>query len=34
LFPDARFEWLDHCGHFPYWDRPQATVRAILAATA
>lgn len=21
-------------GHFPYWDRPQATVRAILAATA
>ncbi|OZC01176.1 alpha/beta fold hydrolase, partial [Rubricoccus marinus] len=32
-FPGARLEWLDRCGHFPQWDRPEAAVRLILAAT-
>ena len=30
LFPDARLQWFDRCGHFPYWDRPQATADLIL----
>ncbi len=34
LFPDAGVEWFDDCGHFPYWDRPDATVRCILDATS
>ena len=33
-FPDARIEWLDRCGHFPHWDRPDATVRLILETVA
>jgi pimeloyl-ACP methyl ester carboxylesterase len=32
-FPQATLHWFDHCGHFPTWDRPQETVRAVLAAT-
>ena len=32
-FPGARLEWLDRCGHFPQWDRPEEAVRLILAAT-
>ena len=32
-FPDARISWLERCGHYPHWDRPDATVRLILAAT-
>lgn len=31
-FPTARLEWLDACGHFPHWDRPQETVRLVLGA--
>lgn len=34
LFPDARIELFDSCGHFPHWDQPARTVRAVLAATA
>ena len=34
LFPDARLQWMDRCGHFPQWDDPGATSRLILAATA
>ncbi len=34
LFPDARLHWFDHCGHFPHWDVPAATVRLILDSTA
>lgn len=34
LFPDARLHWFDHCGHFPHWDAPEATVRLILDSTA
>lgn len=33
-FADARIEWLARCGHFPHWDRPDATVRLILETTA
>jgi pimeloyl-ACP methyl ester carboxylesterase len=33
-FPDARLEWFDRSGHFPHWDRPEATVRLTLAATS
>jgi pimeloyl-ACP methyl ester carboxylesterase len=33
LFPDARMHWFADCGHFPHWDRPEETVRLILAAT-
>lgn len=33
LFPDARLEWLDRCGHFSYWDRPAETVERILTNT-
>lgn len=34
LFPDARLELFDSCGHFPHWDQPARTVRTILDATA
>ena len=34
LFPDARLHWFEHCGHFPHWDAPAATVRLILDVTA
>lgn len=34
LFPDAQLHWFDHCGHFPQWDAPEATIRLILANTA
>lgn len=33
-FPDADLTWLDHCGHFPHWDRPEETTRLILERTA
>lgn len=33
-FPDAELVWLDRCGHFPMWDRPQETVDLVLRATA
>ncbi len=33
LFPDARLELFDSCGHFPHWDQPDRTVRTVLAAT-
>ncbi|HEX2542409.1 MAG TPA: alpha/beta fold hydrolase [Caldimonas sp.] len=33
LFPDARLHWFEHCGHFPQWDAPDATVRLILETT-
>ncbi len=33
-FPDVKLHWLDRCGHFPHWDRPDETVRVILDATA
>ncbi len=33
LFPDASMRWFDDCGHFPHWDQPAETVRAILDAT-
>ncbi len=32
-FPDAELVWLDSCGHFPHWDRPDATVDLILSRT-
>lgn len=32
-FPDARLQWVEHCGHFPQWDKPHQTVRIILNAT-
>lgn len=34
LFPDAKFELFDSCGHFPHWDQPERTARTILDATA
>jgi len=34
LFPDARVEMIDGCGHFPHWDQPAATVRLVLQGTA
>ncbi len=34
LFPDARVEMFDACGHFPHWDQPARTVTTVLAATA
>ncbi len=34
LFPDARIELFDSCGHFPHWDQPARTVRTVLAATS
>jgi len=33
-FPRARLVWMDGCGHFPQWDRPEATARLILDHTA
>ncbi|MGH3997005.1 MAG: alpha/beta fold hydrolase [Pseudonocardiaceae bacterium] len=30
----APLHWFDHCGHFPHWDVPAATIRFILASTA
>jgi pimeloyl-ACP methyl ester carboxylesterase len=33
LFPDARLHWFEHCGHFPQWDAPEATVALILETT-
>lgn len=33
LFPKSRLVWLDHCGHFPQWDRPADAVKIILEAT-
>jgi pimeloyl-ACP methyl ester carboxylesterase len=32
-FPNAELHWFDRCGHFPAWDRPQATVDLILRST-
>jgi pimeloyl-ACP methyl ester carboxylesterase len=29
-FPGARLEWIDRCGHFPHWDRPEVAARLIL----
>jgi len=34
LFPDARIELFDSCGHFPRWDQPGRTAQTILTATA
>ncbi|MGH3800391.1 MAG: alpha/beta fold hydrolase [Pseudonocardiaceae bacterium] len=33
LFPDAQLHWFGHCGHFPQWDAPEATIRLILDNT-
>lgn len=33
-FPDARLVWFEGSGHFPMWEEPEATVAAILTATA
>lgn len=33
LFPKANLVWLQKCGHYPQWDRPDATVDIILSAT-
>lgn len=30
LFPHASIEYLDNCGHFPQWDRSNATAKLIL----
>ena len=32
-FPDAELIWLEECGHFPHWDRPEETVKIILEHT-
>ncbi|MFC4295947.1 alpha/beta fold hydrolase [Novosphingobium tardum] len=32
-FPDATMHWFEESGHFPMWDQPPETVRAILNAT-
>ena len=32
-FPSAKLHWFDHCGHFPQWDQPEATIRLILETT-
>lgn len=29
-FPSASLHWFEHCGHFPHWDQPAGTARAIL----
>ena len=29
LFPDARLQWIEKCGHFPHWDQPAEAVAAI-----
>lgn len=33
LFPRARLEWFDGCGHFPQWDVPEQAARLILERT-
>lgn len=33
-FPEATLHWFERSGHFPMWDRPEETVRVILAATS
>lgn len=33
LFPQARLEWFEDCGHFPQWDVPQQATRLILDRT-
>ena len=33
-FPQATLHWFERSGHFPMWDRPDETVRVILAATS
>lgn len=33
-FPDAELVWFRRCGHFPHWDRPEATVELVLSATS
>lgn len=33
-FPDAELVWVERSGHFPHLDRPDATARLILEATA
>lgn len=33
-FPDARVHWFQRSGHFPVWDRPDATTDLILDTTA
>lgn len=33
LFPRARLEWFENCGHFPHWDQPEAAARLILQGT-
>lgn len=30
MFPDAKLQWFEHCGHFPHWDAPEAATRLIL----
>ena len=32
-FPGATLHWFERSGHFPMWDRPEETIRMILAAT-
>ncbi len=32
-FPDADLEWIDGSGHFPHWDRPEATLDLLLSRT-
>ena len=34
FFPNADFQWLDDCGHFPHWDQPEKTARLILEHTS
>ena len=34
LFPDARLQWFENCGHFPHWDASQGATRLILASTS
>lgn len=29
-FPGAKLIWLEDCGHFPHWDKPEETVKIIL----
>jgi len=33
LFPQARLEWFEDCGHFPQWDVPEQATRLILDRT-
>lgn len=32
-FPDAHLHWFRRCGHYPQWDRPEATVSLVLRGT-